>query len=101
MIHALGLPLVILLSLAKLVTLIWLFYRTRRTAAIAYLAYLIISWAAYDSLVRRTVTNIQENGAMLWLGQTSGEQVSNFLFLARYISTSVEALLFIWLLVRD
>jgi hypothetical protein len=34
-----------------------------------------------------------------WLGATSGERASNFLFLIRFIPASVETLLFVWLII--
>jgi hypothetical protein len=98
MVPVVGTLLSIVLGLAKIATLIWVFYQTRRLAAIAYLTYLLIHQLFYTDLTQRAVNSIQSNGAMLWLGATSGERVSNFLFLERFISTGVETLLFIWLL---
>jgi hypothetical protein len=87
----------IVLALAKISALLWVFYQTRRPSAIAYLTYLLINWLLIAGLTERVVNNINK-GAMLWIGATSSERVSNFLFLTRFVSTDVETLLFIWLL---
>ncbi len=98
MVSVLGVIISLVLGLVKLTTLFWVFYQTRKTAAIAYSTYLIINGFLYTWCIPRVVNSIQNNGDMLWLGATSGERISNFLFLIRFVPTGVEALLFVWLL---
>lgn len=94
----LGLLLSIFLVVAKIATLIWAFYQTRKLAVIMYLTYLFINLPSYTGLIERIVNSIQNNEIMLWLGATYSERITNFLFLTRFVSTGVEALLFIWLI---
>lgn len=94
----LGLFLSIFLGFAKIATLIWVFSHTRKLAVIMYLTYLFINLPSYTGLIERIVDSIQNNEIMLWLGATSSQRVSNFLFLTRFVSTGVETLLFIWLI---
>jgi hypothetical protein len=99
MVPVIGVLVSIVLYLAKFATLTWVFFQTRRLAAIIYLTCLVINWLFSSVVVGRVVNSLQNNGGMLWLGATSGERVSNFLFLARFIPASIESLLFVWLLI--
>lgn len=93
----LGLLLLIVLSFAKIGTLIWIYYQTRKLAALIYSTYLLINLPSYTGLIQQIVDSIQNNRVLLWLGATSTERISNFLFLTRFIPTAAETLLFIWL----
>jgi hypothetical protein len=85
--------------IAKLIVLIWVFYQSKKIAAIAYLGFLVIDLFVYKWVTELLFKSIQSGEAMMWLGELTGERMSNFLYLQRFIPSIIEPILFVWLLV--
>ena len=94
----------IILLLVQVFFLIYVFSKTRKASVLAYLTYIVLGFFPRSYLLLYLDdlrNNIENNNTMLWLGDSIGTRIANFLYLERLFFALFDFLglmLFIWLI---
>lgn len=92
----------VLLPIAIVAMLLWGYSRSKELAVLVWLGFFVVNGLLVPNLTNQVLKAI-EAGSFMWLGETSGERIQNFLLIERAILGTAQAALLIWfvlLLVR-